>query len=839
MANKEKLDVVKVIHEYCMLKSVLNNKYAQDVVSGKVEPAGPSAAADKKTLQAIQRYVKTLDDLVVSENDLTGTETLDDFFKRISDEVRTADAQKPESKRANYTQNPFDDGYRYFVKDVLNRENAGETIENAIKASKPTRDSIDSLVVNLGGKRQGSYIKLLAQSTDLFSSVSGLENQIKTLESTKGTNEEQIQKLRAVLSERKAQIKAYKALCNKQLDEFGSDSSVLAVLVKENANSLDGLVRQEAEQTREHITAETNRTLDDMHAKDKIKTYMLANKKKYPRYIAVLSGKQLNDKGMRNLLAEVQHGASKVGIKEDEPAVDSLYNDLSEENIKNTAKMNNTTVVATRKKKVVKGVLAGLLIAAVLGTGGYLIAKNVSLQNEINTTTSYTQNYEEYARQENFELEQYKVQLNGVIENDKIGVFEKTPEQQALQESLNKYASTDKIAEFHWSSTSEMEALTKNAETSAKANYYQNNYEDLLGVVSDLKGQIANLNAQLENANKTIDSLQGNVADLNAKIANMQQTIDDLQKQVDTLKSILAASQDENASLKGQINDLQSSLDTANETIKTLEEKVSGLTQENEDLKKENEALKNTISSLNDKIDKLNDKISSLEDSNKVLAGEKAQLEIENKQLQEQIDDLKKEIEGLKDGTLVEQLKQQVSDLQDQLNAANQRISELTIENNELKNQIVSLNEKISSLENTIKDLNDTIETLKTDKSNLQKENAKLNEEISRLNSELNSVREEYNKLYDKYKALLDSKTDPAEIEDLKNRLNEAYETISYYESQIVRLYNGLTRETTGTEQAAQDLENLMKMFGIDYKETDSPSNDNSEYNPGQDEYQP
>lgn len=837
MANKEKLDIVRVIHEYCMLKSVLNNKYAKDVVSGKVEPAGPSAAADKKTLQAIQRYVKTLDDLVVSENDLTGTETLDDYFKRISEEVRTADAQKLEAKRANYTENPFDDGYRYFVKDVLNRENAGETIENAIKASKPTRESIDSLVVNLGGKKQSSYIKLLAQSTDLFSSVSGLENQIKTLETEKGSNDELIQKLRAVLSERKAQIKAYKALCNKQLDEFGSDSSVLAVLVKENATSLDGLVRQEAEQTREHITAETNRTLDDMHAKDKIKTYMLANKKNYPRYIAVLSGKQLNDKGMRNLFTEVKHAAFKVNLQESDPAVDAFFNDLSEENIKNTAKMNNTTVANKKIGKVMVGAIAGLLIGAVLGFGGHYLFQNKATVNASNFDSEYAA----YVQQENSELEQYKIQLNSVIEDEKIGVYEKTPEQEALKVSLDRYAATDEISKYHWSSTPEMEALTLNAEISAKASYYQNNYEDLLGVVSDLKGQIANLNAQLENANKTIDSLQGNVTELNAKITEMQKTIDSLQEQINTLNSILAASQDENATLKEQISDLQSSLDTANETIKTLEEKVSGLTEENETLKKENEALKKEISILNNEISGLNERITGLENSNKVLASEKAQLEIDNKQLQDQVDSLKKEIEGLKDGTLVEQLQQQVSDLQSQLNAANQRISELTTENEALKNQIVTLNEKVGNLGETIKNLEDTISGLESDKSNLEQENAKLQTEIDQLKVDLTSARSEYNTLLEMYNKLKESTTDPAEIEALKNELNEAYEAISSYESQIVRLYNGLTRESTSTEQASQDLEDLMKMFGIDYKESDDPENDKSEYDPSQDsdEYQP
>ena len=44
------------------------------------------------------------------------------------------------------------------------------------------KNSVNSLVINLGGKKQSSYVKLLSQSTELFSTVSGLQNQIATLE---------------------------------------------------------------------------------------------------------------------------------------------------------------------------------------------------------------------------------------------------------------------------------------------------------------------------------------------------------------------------------------------------------------------------------------------------------------------------------------------------------------------------------------------------------------------------------------------------------------------------------------------------------------------------------
>ena len=50
-----KLDIDRIISEYYMLKTVLNNKYAMDVISGKVQPAGPSAADRRDHLLEVPR----------------------------------------------------------------------------------------------------------------------------------------------------------------------------------------------------------------------------------------------------------------------------------------------------------------------------------------------------------------------------------------------------------------------------------------------------------------------------------------------------------------------------------------------------------------------------------------------------------------------------------------------------------------------------------------------------------------------------------------------------------------------------------------------------------------
>jgi len=90
-----------------------------------------------------------------------------------------------------------------------------------------------------------------------------------------------------------------------------------------------------------------------------------------------------------------------------------------------------------------------------------------------------------------------------------------------------------------------------------------------------------------------------------------------------------------------------------------------------------------------------------------------------------------------------------------------------------------------------------------------------------------------YNELLDKYNDLVENGAiSPEEMAAVQAELNSAYNLITSYENQIVELYNGITNESTNTSQAQQDLESLLKMFGIDYNEKDTPSNDNSEYQP-------
>lgn len=845
MANKEKLDVEKVIYEYCMLKSVLKNKYAMDVVSGKVEPAGPSAAADKRTLQAMQRYVKTLDNLVVVDNGLS-QETLEDYFKRISEIVKSADAQKPESKRQNYTENAFDDGYRFFVKDVLNTENARETIEKAILANKPVLDSVNSLVVNLGGKRQSSYVKLLCQSTDLFSSVSGLEDQIKTLETTKGSNDQELLRLRGLLSERKAQAKAYKATCNKLIEELGSESSVLGVMLKETNQSLDGVIKKEAEQTRTFVANEATRVIEDSHTKDKIKAVLISNTKKYPRYVAVLSGTQLSDKGLRNLYAEVKSAAKVAGFTENDPAVDRFYNDLAEENIKNTAKMNKVTVASTRKKKIVAGIIAGVLIAGIFGGAGFGIGKAFTSQPPV-VASVYEQEYKEYSQNEYAELDQFQIQLDEAVKNNEIGVFEVTPTQVALKESINNYSKTDNIEKFNWSSTGMMESLNDNALTTVRANYYQTNYEEVVEKVNDLEGQVANLTAQLDNANKTIAGLSQELSEKNTLIAryekdieNYKSTITNLESQVASLQGLLDAANADNAGLRNQIADLQNKLDIANEKVADLEKQVSDLTKENSDLTQENSELKQKVAEYETKIGELEGKVNSLtsevnrlKNENSILSSEKADLLLQIADLKAEIARLNEKIAGLEDGSEVAKLQEQVKDLQDKLAKSESEVSRLQEENQQLTQEIVDLRNSMSDLENTITELNETIDSLKSENASLKETNAKLEAQVADLTEKLTKAVNDYNTLKDAYDNLLNQgPVSQEEFERLQKELNDAYNKISGYEEQIVRLYNGLTRESSDKSQAAQDLEKLMKMFGIDYKETDAPFNDNSEYQP-------
>lgn len=865
-----KLDIDRIISEYYMLKTVLNNKYATDVLSGRIQPAGPSAAADKKTLQAMQRYVKNLGELVIPGNSLAPKETLDAYLDRVIGNFKASELAKPASKRLIYSENPFDDTFKPYITTVLSRENSRAKIETAIRSNSETLNSVNSLVINLGGKKQSSYVKLLSQSTELFSTVSGLQNQIATLERQRKADADLIKSLREQLEAKTLEAQKYKELCEKAIEELNGSVSytILVGMLTQTSNGLENIIRSEAQKTRNHVTSEADRLADLLTAKDAIKDYMFEHPDRYKRYIMVLRNtKPLNNKGMANLYKEIVDAAEQVGYSEDHPAVTSLFNELREQRLKNDNNLSNTgTQQEKPKKKTAVRVVAVAGVLALLGTAGFLgyqalqyKTENDNLKNEINNITNnfddtFKGEYMNYQNRENQQVSEYESKLQIAIADgtlvDLPGVTP-TPgatngevwNQSSLQALREKYAADDfmkldgsTLVGVDWAGTEEMELRTENAINQIRADFYNNNYDKLVTEVGNLSSQITALqteNAALQAQVDALTAQNGNyvnqIANLNSTIASLQNQVTTLQNQIDSLNAIIDAANQQNSDLANQVAQLTDALNQANQSIQDLQAQVDSLSAENAVLRQQVADLNNQVNDLTNEVNSLNSQITVLETENQTLATEKADLLLQVDALQDQVDSLKDQIAQMQDNDALLQekaaLEQKVAELENQIKDANDRISELESTNEALTNRIVELENSISDLESTIDGLENTIK-------NLESQNGKLQQQVDEFRGKWEKAVEDYNDLLRQYEDLKSGKAESAEIESLKEQLQDAFNKITGYEQRIVQLYDGITKGSTASSEAETALKELFEMFGINYSESDSPSNNNSEYQP-------
>ena len=854
MANtsKKNFNLTRVISEYYMMKKVLGNEYSAAILNGEIEAAGYSGAADRKTLLQMKSYVEQFGNMKISVNGLAKSETFDKFMDRLMQKFIENENTKAQKDRVEFSDNPFDEKFTNLVSGVLEMENAKSKIETSIQVNPQISESISALPVLLGGKKQSSYIKLLSQCTDLFANISGLQNQIAELKESGKGKDAQIESLTNELKEQVKKVAEYKQLVDKALEGAGKsneDSKVLIALLNQTGATLNVLNRNTSVQgraTRLHATREADRVIrgveNSMGEKSKVEKQLLEHENLYPNYFACMSGKELSvKKGLPDAYNEIKRAAASVGVKPDSQAVENIYIELNKKNLINRDKpVPKSDKSGGRFKKV-----ASILIALALGAGaGYGIAKIVE-SNQPTTTSSYEQEYTQYMENENWQKNDYMEKLGLAVDGNTLISFddiENSPTSfqvtvtasqdqsangetvvwtlESLNELRDTYAADDNIAEYGWSSTGEIDAETSAAVAEVRAVYYENNYSSLLSQVSTLNAQIDKLNEELSKALNDLSSA-------NADKEVLQSQIDSLQSQVDDLQAIIDAADEkydaDTSELQAKIDELQEKLDSANEQI-------NDLTEENTQLKEENAQLKEQVASLSNQILDLNDTIANLKYQNSILSTEKASLISKVSVLEAQIQTLQDRIDELENSSDLgekEELQEQVNELTAKLAEANETIKELKTENEELTQQIVDLNSSIS-------DLNSDIAELENSVSSLTSENQSLKEECSSLQTSLSNAMTDYNELLEMYNELLNSGGNQEEIESLRNELNSAYNLINAYESKIVSLYNGLTKSSSTSTEAMQDLENLLKMFGIEYNEQGNSSYGSSnEYQPG------
>lgn len=840
MANNKSVNLVKVITEYYMLKTVIKNEDVQNILNGSVPSAGATAYRDEETLKQMSNYVNALGEMKISSKKIRGkAETFDEFLERLIQGFVVKEESKDAKKRIIYSENPFEKEFANLVTGILAMEGAEDKIRQSLSLNMQINDKIAELPILLGKEKQSSYVKLLAQYTDIYSNISGLQNEIAVLKESGQAKDAKIEELQKALDAEIARANDYKNLVQNQLVTLDTlkveDFKAVMVLLGQTINNLNEKISQDVavqgRATRKHVTNEADRVIDtteqNMYKKEDIRTQILNHPNMYPKYISVTKGKHIDlnlKNGSREVYDEIQRAAKSVNIPEDHPAVVAVYNDLAEKNMANEAQSGDKHTGV----KVVAGVLGIALLAGGAFAGGYMMRNNQTTVTQYKTAEEDAQ-YQAYAKRENEQRDNYVEKLNKAIEDGTLLNFDdleglpqfenataKNAEESSEVIDLNylnalrdTYAQDDNLDGYKWSSTNEIDALTNAAVQTVRANYYENNYAKILSLVSSIDSQILDITQQLQTTGQ-VDILEPQTESIQKLIDAIQDVLDAAQEKYDS----------DTSELQQKIDELQQKLDEANE-------KIDALQNENSELKAENARLQSQVNDLSSKLSELLEEINNLKHENSVLSTEKASLQTQVYRYEVQIVTLQERVATLEESEQGELLAQ-IDALQALLDEANATIAELQSTNETLTNQITELNSSIDQLNSDVAALEDAVNSLTAENSSLQ-------EQVSSLQESLTNAISNYNDLLAKYNELKESGGNSEEVEALRAELAAAYSKISTYENKIVALYNGLTKSNASSEEAMNALEELLRVFGINYTDQGADYyNSSNEYEPGE-----
>ncbi|XP_068624368.1 thyroid receptor-interacting protein 11-like [Battus philenor] len=274
------------------------------------------------------------------------------------------------------------------------------------------------------------------------------------------------------------------------------------------------------------------------------------------------------------------------------------------------------------------------------------------------------------------------------------------------------------------------------------------------------------------------DELKKKLNAVNAK--NEQLAIDNhivendkvlLTKEIDDLKNIIKTKLDEfkeleieNGQLKASINKLQKKLDetTLQTNLTQIEKRVAENSEGKTDDTKNNESnllseqLKQSLSensTLKIKIDELNNAIVNLKHSFTELSTENQTLKNEEAALVQKIDTLEKIIADNKDKVAqLDSINKDVVILKEENKKLLQTKEKLEADLFSTNNKVISLEEELGKLVSDLNDKDTTIEKIRENNLTLEKMNQKLalkNQELEVLNEKYEKVTEEFNRTND------------------------------------------------------------------------------------------
>ncbi|QPV64020.1 chromosome segregation protein SMC [Halosimplex litoreum] len=259
----------------------------------------------------------------------------------------------------------------------------------------------------------------------------------------------------------------------------------------------------------------------------------------------------------------------------------------------------------------------------------------------------------------------------------------------------------------------------------------------------------------------------------------------------------LAAATDAVAELEAELEDLQLELDERQGRVVRLDEELDELNAEIE-RKGEDEqlAIKREMEEVKGDISRLEDKIASAEETIDDAENERRQAFVEIDRKQETIDDLESDIRETK--VSKSSLKADVQEKESELEEVQARIDEVGEEFEEVKDE---LEEKREALE-----------ALKSEKNDLQREQDRLLDEARRRSNEQRETESEIGDLEERIPEI------EAEIDDLEGELDKARKN----QSTIAEVVSDLKEERRALQDDLDDIEDELTAKQQEYAELEA-----------------
>ena len=398
--------------------------------------------------------------------------------------------------------------------------------------------------------------------------------------------------------------------------------------------------------------------------------------------------------------------------------------------------------------------------------------------------------YKAYIAGENSEYSDFRTQYTSLA-GDADGLTD--ADEVVLNDLITKYAATDDIATYGYSSTETMNLTLTNG-------VYERVIAGLNTEIAGYTAQVDALNAQIDGLKKQVETLQSNPDAATAEqIKALSAQIEALQETVDKLFT-------ENDKLYQQIEALQEQLENANLS-----------TEERAKLEAELAAAQQTILEKDQLLDEKEEELAGLKKANEELAAENAELKAENEELKIENAELKAEIESLKSEvddltSQVEELKSQdvvdkktIDDLNAMIDSLNAEIDELEKELADAKANGSASSADLAAAQAEINRLKTELATALANVATLEVENASLASQVSTLTETV----DELNGLIAELESL--SQADSATITALNNAIDALEARVAELEDALDLAIENGTLTNAELIKAQQELEQAKK----------------------------